>query len=580
MSTIAETLTELVCTAVIEVAGADAAEGMESVTVAQDPTHGDYQSNVAFRLSKGMRSSPRAVAEQLMAALPSSALVAAVSVAGPGFLNLRLTEVGLAAEVVARVADPRFGASSSGAGRTLVIDYSSPNIAKRMHVGHLRSTIIGAALDRMHRFLGWNVIADNHVGDWGTPFGMLIVAWDRWRDEAAYAADPVGELQRLYQRFRELEKEEPELLGLARAETAKLQAGDPVNHALWEDFVAKSMAEFQTVYGRLGVSFDVVLGESFYGDKLEALTQDLLARGIAKEDDGAVIVPLDGCGDPHLADKPLLIRKRDGAALYGTTDLATIAHRIHTWNAERMIYVTDVRQKDHFRQVFAAARVIGWDRDFQHIWFGMLKLPGGQVAAARVAGAINLIDVLDEAARRAREIVDARMVELPDEAERAAIAEAVGVGSVIYADLCQNPQSDIAFEWDKMLSLTGNSAPYLMYAHARCCSLLAKVEGEGAAEGVLDAATLADPEARELALRIVRLPEVIAQAAASYRPNLLAEHLYGLAGAFSRFYLACPVLKADVPPHLRTGRLVLVAGTARALATGLGLLGLHAPRRM
>lgn len=589
MSTVADLLTSLVRAAVLQALPGSGLEdpraAFDVVVPTQDPAHGDYQSNAAFRLGKSLKQNPRNIAEAVRAVLLQGAgqgPIRGVDVAGPGFLNLWLDEAWLGADLARRAADPHFGAPQLGAGRTVVIDYSSPNVAKRMHVGHLRSTIIGNALDRLHRFLGWNVVADNHIGDWGTPFGMLIVAWRAWRDEAAYEADAVAELQRIYQLFRERSAADPTLLDAARAETAKLQAGDPENRALWTRFVEASLREFQGVYDRLGVRFDVVLGESFYEPWLQDLVTDLLARGIARVDDGAVIVPFDAPGDePQLAKQPLLVRKSDGAALYGTTDLATIAYRVERWNPERMVYVTDVRQQGHFRQVFAAARKMGFVRDFQHVWFGMLKLPDGQVAASRVAGgAINLVDVLDEAARRARLVVDERMEEIPDEAERAAVAEAVGTGAVRYADLCQNPQTDITFEWDKMLSLQGNSAPYLMYAHARCWSLLRRGGYASLEPEAVPAAALVEPEARALALALVRLPEAVVSATASSRPNLLADHVYGIASAFARFYLACPVLRSDVPEGLRRARLSMVVATARALALGLGLLGLAAPRRM
>jgi arginyl-tRNA synthetase len=460
----------------------------------------------------------------------------------------------------------------------LVLDYSSPNIAKRMHVGHMRSTIIGNALHRMFRFLGWDVIADNHIGDWGTQFGKLIVAWRGWRDDAAYAADPIGELQRIYKLFGERAAVDPSLEDAARAETVKLQEGDEDNRRLWEAFCKVSLEEFEQVYARLGVRFDVVLGESWYRDRLPGLVEELLARGVAVPSEGAVVVPFGPEDGPELAAAPLLIRKRDGASLYGTTDLATIEHRLKAWSPAQIVYVTDTRQQLHFKQVFAAARRIGWDADYRHCWFGMLRFGDGSIAATRGGGQnVNLVDVLDEAAARARAVVDERSAELP-EREREAIAEAVGLGAVRYADLSQNPQTDIVFEWDKMLSLQGNTAPYLMYAHARCCSILRRA---GVAEDApMGDIALGHPLERALAMRLLVQGEVLLAAAATTRPNLLCDHLFQLAGDFARFYGECSVLHEDVPVEVRASRVALVRATRRAMKVGLELLGITALDRM
>lgn len=574
-STVADALTELVRRAAAAAGHADAPVPLEPCVPTGNPAHGDYQSNFAFRLGKALRTNPREVAQALVDALPPSDLVARAEVAGPGFVNFHLRDEAIAREVVERVADPRLGAPDPGAGRTMVIDFSSPNVAKRMHVGHLRSTIIGDAIRRMYAFLGWNVVADNHVGDWGTQFGRLIVAWRAWRDDAAYADDPVGELERLYVMAGEKCKEDPEWLEAARRETAKLQAGDPENLALWSRFVEASMQEFERVYRRLDVRFDVVHGESYYRDALQPLVDELLERGIAVHSEGAVVVPFEAADGKGLG-APLLIRKRDGAALYGTTDLATIRHRVETWSPERIVYVTDLRQQQHFRQVFATARKMGYtDVALEHVWFGVLRFPDGSVPSSRAGNTINLVDVLDVAAARAREVVDRASPDLPED-ERAAIAEAVGTGALRYFDLSQNPQSDIVFDWDRSLALDGNSAPYLMYAHARCRSILRRAADAGVTAGEF---VIEHPAEREVALLVARTAEAVVLAASTYRPNLLCEHLYQLATAFSRFYDQCRVLD---PQDLRTSgsRLVLTEATAKALATGLHLLGVQAPERM
>ncbi|MCA9492702.1 MAG: arginine--tRNA ligase [Myxococcales bacterium] len=566
MSTVAAHLTALV---------QQAAEraGFEGVTVdgclpTKDASLGDYQSNTAFRLAKSKGMKPRDAAEALRANFPEDPAVTGVEVAGPGFLNLSVDDAWLAA-AVRTVASP-----GVGAGKTVVIDYSSPNIAKRMHIGHLRSTIIGNALDRMHRWLGYRVIADNHVGDWGTPFGKLIVAWQEWRDEAAYAEDPVGELQRLYQLADEKMEADPSLLERARAETVKLQQRDPETLALWQRFVDASMAEFDVVYGRLGIRFDEVLGESAYQDRLDPLVAELLERGIAVESQGAIVVPLEEKG---LTDHPLLIQKADGAKLYGTTDLATIEHRLATWAPTRVLYVVDTRQQLHFRCVFAAARKMGSSGDFVHVWFGMLKFPGGAVASSRKGVTANLLDVLDTAAERAYAVITEKSPELPEE-ERRAVAEVVGTATIKYFDLSQNPQSDITFDWDRALAHDGGSAVYLQYAYARLHSIL---RAGGAAETPPDVLPAHTEGPEKALLRLVaRLPEVVQSAAETCKPNLLAEYLETVARAVGPFYEHCPVLKDGVAPEVRATRLSLVSVVANTLEVGLGLLGIGVVPRL
>ena len=341
----------------------------------QNPKFGDYQSNHAFRLGRAMNTNPRAVAEQINALIAEHPAVESTAVAGPGFINFRLKDAFLGEQLSRQVDEANRGIQQTGGGRTVVIDYSSPNVAKRMHVGHMRSTIIGNTLDRMHRAQGWRVVADNHIGDWGTQFGKLIVAWNRWLDQAAFEADPIGELERLYVKFGN--EADDDMNDQARAETAKLQAGDDRNMALWRRFIDASMVEFNRVYERLGVSFDEVLGESFYNPVLPEVVSDLKEVGIAEDSEGAVVVRWGEDGPKGLAETVLVIQKQDGAFLYGTTDLATLSHRRKTWNPERVIYVTDTRQQLHFRQVFDA-----WNRwqpghgmELVHTWFGMLVLP-------------------------------------------------------------------------------------------------------------------------------------------------------------------------------------------------------------
>jgi len=575
MPTVSDVLTTLIRAAAVSAGHGGSAVPLEPCVPTNDARNGDYQSNYAFRLGKSLRTNPRAVAQALVDALPEHPAIAKADVAGPGFLNLHLNDAWLAQHVCEMASDAHLGSPQSGEGRTLVIDFSSPNVAKRMHVGHLRSTIIGDSLARLHRHLGTHVVADNHIGDWGTQFGMLISELRTSRDDDAYAKDPIGELQRLYQAFKSRQADDPSLQEVAREETARLQRGDPENRALWEEIVRVSLAEYDRVYARLGVHFDVTLGESFYNPALANLVEDLLSRGIAEIDDGAALVrfaPEDGKG---LAKNPLLIRKSDGAALYGTTDLATAQYRLATWSPDTIVYVTDVRQQLHFRQLFAAARKVGLTCDYQHVWFGMLRLAGGAIASTRSGKGESLVDVLDAAVAHARAVVDQKSAALP-EAERATIAEAVGVGAIKYTDLSQNPQSDIVFDWDKMLSLEGNTAPYLMYAVARIHSIFRR---HGSTPDNARALCIAHPAERALAFLIARTPEVIAAAAASWRPNLLADHTFATANAFATFYHDCPVLNAP-DDDTRDARLALCLATVRALETGMTLLGLTPLTRM
>lgn len=575
MNTISELLTEIVLEAAERAGHAGVLDDVEPAVATNNPKFGDYQSNHAFRLGKALRTNPRQVAEQVCNAIADSPAVQQVSVAGPGFLNFTLSAGFLAEQVQAVCADDHGGVPQHGSGKTAVIDFSSPNVAKRMHIGHMRSTIIGDALVRLHRAAGWRVVGDNHIGDWGTQFGKLIVAHSRWLDSQAFETDPIGELERIYVKFNQEVGEHPELDDLARAETAKLQAGDEANRELWQSFIEISMREFDKVYERLGISFEETLGESAYNDALPGVVESLEAAGIATRSDGAIVVRFADDAAAGLAKSVLVIRKQDGAFLYGTTDLATLAHRQATWNPQRIVYVTDTRQQLHFRQVFAA-----WQQwrpqsaaNLVHIWFGMLKM-GDDVIGSRKGNVIRLVDLLDEAVRRARVVVDSKSEQLT-EGERAAIAEAVGVGAVRYADLSQNPQSDVTFDWDRMLSLEGNTAPFLMYSYARARSILGKAGSEVSVQGI----RLVEPQERELALMLARTPEAMLAALAHHRPNLLCEHLYSLAAAFNRFYRECPVLRAD-DAEVRESRLALVKATTGILGKGMGLLGVATLDRM
>jgi arginyl-tRNA synthetase len=537
-----------------------------------DEQFGDYQCNAAMAAAKRVRLPPREVANRLLAegALPDGVIRA--EIAGPGFINFHLDDVALARRLEAMQADPRLGAPMPGAGRTIVFDYSSPNIAKPMHIGHIRSTVIGNALDQMHRFLGYRVIADNHLGDWGTQFGILILGYRRFLDPTALAADPIAELERLYVRSYERAQEDEAWLNEARAELVKLQRGDAENRALWQRFVDLSMSEFEKIYRRLDVRFDLQRGESFYNDRLPDVVERLRALGLAEESEGAWVVRLDEEKLPLC-----IVEKSDGGYNYATTDIATVISRVEEFAPDAIVYVTDERQQLHFKQLFAVARRMGVAARLVHVWFGLMRLPEGTFST-RQGNVIKLERLLDEAEARALAIVKENSPDMPD-AQQREIARAVGIGAVKYADLSQNPQSLVTFTWDKALALDGNSAPYLQYAHARIASVRDKYAEQFPGRDFCGAPiALTEPVERRLALRLVRFPDVVVRAAHAYKPNLLCEYLFDLAQIYSTFYQTVPFLKAE--DGVRESRVRLCDLTARVLRQGLCLLGIKTPDRI
>ncbi len=547
--------------------GIDPEAAVDALVPTNNAAHGDYQWNFAFRIAKQRKENPRALADRLVAAFRGQAGIASADVAGPGFINLKLDDLWLADRLRDQVQSLARGVAPSGAGKTLILDFSSPNVAKRMHVGHMRSTHIGHVIELLHRAAGWTVVGDNHIGDWGTPFGKLIVAWDEWRDEASYAADPVAELERIYVKFGEEATSAPLLNDRAREETAKLQRGDARNRALWDDFRARSLAEYDTIYARMGVAFEEVLGESAYGPMTDAVVLDLLAAGVAERSEGAVIV--------RLGDQVSVVQKKDGAATYTATDLACVRYRMDRWNPAKVVYVTDARQNQHFAGVFAVAEKWKVNAELVHMGFGMLKLPEGAMST-RKGNVIRLADLLDEAVARARLLVDEKSPSLP-EAERAAIAEAVGVGAVRYQDLAQSPATDITFDWDRMLAMDGNSAPYLLYSRARAATLKRRAAAEGVPPANLADLKLVHPLERELSLVLLRFPEAVEAALRASAPNIIAEATYRMCEAFNRFFHELPVIKGGDD---RASRLALVEASDRMMVFALGLLGLPTLDRM
>ena len=542
------------------------------VVPAADTRFGDYQTNAAMVLAKEAKANPRALAAQIAEKFECGDVCLPPEIAGPGFLNFRLRPEWIAARLHDLAGDARCGVPVSDDPRRIIIDFSSPNIAKPMHVGHIRSTILGDALARIARFLGHEVVTDNHLGDWGTQFGKVLYGWKHLLDPAALERDPVAEMTRLYREVNELEHSDPAVHKAAREELVKLQQGDPENRAIWQRLVDLSWAEFQDIYDRLGVRFDERLGESFYDPSLAGLVDKLLASGIAEISEGAACIFFPDI--PALADKPCLIRKSDGGYLYATTDLATLEYRIARWEPHAIWYVTGAPQQLHFQQVFAAARRMGIGTALEHIAFGSILGEDHKLMKTRSGDNVPLRDLMDEAESRARALVEEKNPELPDE-EKARTARIIGLGAVKYAELSQHRMTDYVFSWSKMLSLQGNTAPYLQNAYVRVRSIFRKL---GAGPGEAREVVLTEPAESGLALKLLQFGEIVPLVLNEFRPNLLANHLFETANAFHTFYEACPVLKSDgVVQH---SRLVLCDATARVLKQGLDLLGVDVPERM
>ena len=533
---------------------------------------GEFQCNAAMGMAKALRMPPRAIAQSAAAAVDPHPAVEKVEVAGAGFINITIRSEWLAGYLEAMDRSATLGVPAAGRGRTVVIDYSSPNVAKPMHIGHIRSTIIGNAIDRLHRFLGYRVLADNHIGDWGTQFGIIIMGYRRFADPAALEAEPVEELERVYVRSYQKSKEDPEWLDQCRAELVKLQAGDPENLALWKRFVQLSLGEFEPLYRRLGVSFDMVRGESYYNGRLRAMVDTLRAKGLAGESEGATVVFLEEEGLPVC-----IVQKSDGGFNYATTDLATVVSRVEEFSPQKIVYVTDERQQLHFKQLFAIARKLGVTTQLDHVWFGLMRLPEGTFST-REGNAIKLERLLDEAEKRALAIVQQASPEMPAEQQRE-VARTVGIGAVKYADLSQNPQTMVTFTWEKALALDGNSAPYLQYAYARIDSVRDKyAERFPGGDPEATALQFTEPIERTLAVKLTRFPEAVIRAADAYRPSMVADYLYDLAQTYSTFYQNVPFLKA--PDGVRESRVRLCGIVAKVLRTGLGLLGIETPDRI
>jgi arginyl-tRNA synthetase len=557
------------------------------LTPATDPRFGDYQTNAALVLGKKRGENPREVAEKIVGHFNAGDLCEPPVVAGPGFINFTLRPDAVAEKTVSIVGDERLGVAETESARRIVIDFGSPNVAKPMHVGHIRSTVLGDALARIAAFLEHEVIRDNHIGDWGTQFGMVIYGWKNLLDQHALQQNPLAEIVRIYKETNALAASDPEVREACRQELVKLQAGDKENIDIWNECVAFSMQDFEHVYELLDIHYDIQCGESFYNDRLPSIVERLLKSGIAEISEGAVVVFFRNI--PELADKPCIIRKRDGGFNYATTDIATIDYRLDDLNADTVWYVVGAPQTLHFKQIFEVARRQGYQADLRHITFGSILGEDRKLMKTRSGENVPLRELLEEACRRARKIIEEKNPDL-SEAEKIDVAQKIGIGAVKYADLSQYRMTDYVFSWDKMLSLQGNTAPYLQNAYVRIRSIFRRVgetlvapapRGVDKKTGhrpVATTLTLASPAEVNLAKRVCQFAEIVPQVLNDFRPNILANYLFELANGFHAFYEACPVLKSEEPA--RSSRLVLCDLTARVLQRGLDLLGIKVPEKM
>jgi len=535
---------------------------------------GDFQTNFAMMSSKLIAKNPREIANTIIENFEKNDIIEKLEVAGPGFINIFLKNSFLNEEIK-KLENEKYDFSFLNTGKTVIIDYSSPNIAKRMHIGHLRSTIIGDSIKRILNFLGFKTLADNHIGDWGTQFGKLIVAYKNWLDKKAYEEDPIGELERIYVLFSDKAKKDPTLEDEAREELKKLQLGDEDNQKLWKEFIDISLKEYNKVYERLDVNFDYYYGESFYNDMMPSVLEELKKKNIAREDQGALVVFFE---DDKLP--PAIVQKKDGSFLYTTSDLATMKFRKNELKVDEAVYLTDDRQQNHFKQVFEIGKMLGEPYDYKktHIVFGIMRF-GDQIFSSRSGNTIRLVDLLDEAKKQVKKVINEKNPNIPEE-EKEKIAETIGSGAIKYFDLSQNRTSDITFTWEKVLNFEGNTGPYLQYTYVRIMSIFRKLEEENInvenTDIVLD--EMAGIE-RELASELLKFPQAVVKSYENFRPNIIADYLFDTAKLFNSFYNSSSILKEE-DKQVMDARILLAKKTAFVLKEGLELLGIKTVNRM
>ncbi|MBT8147106.1 MAG: arginine--tRNA ligase [Gammaproteobacteria bacterium] len=577
MATIRETLDQLISEALSQVTGIPACRAI--VNPASRAEFGDYQANGVMAVAKQLKKNPREVAEAVCERLETGRLVERYEVAGPGFINIHLSDHWLSERATHLLGCLGELIPQTQAPQTIVVDYSSPNLAKEMHVGHLRGTIIGDSLVRVLERLGHNVIRQNHVGDWGTQFGMLIAYLQLVSDDLDSVSSELADLETFYRAAKEKFDSDPEFAEAARSSVVKLQGGDEQSLTIWHQFIEESLRHCEAVYDKLGIKIrrTDLRAESFYNNKLQGIIEDLDKQQLLTVSDGARCVFLPEFKGKDDEPLPVIVQKSDGGFLYSTTDLAAIRFRAQDLAAERILYVVDARQSLHFQQIFAVAQVAGFVADtcqLEHVAYGTMMGKDGKPFKTRSGDTIKLIELLDEAVRRAFELVSQKSPDI-DEETRRDIAEKVGIGAVKYADLSKNRTSDYVFDWDSMLAFDGNTAPYLLYAYTRISSVLRKRDSVSSNPAKI---AISAPEERVLMVKLLRMPEILQVVAADYFPSHLSTYLFELAGLFMRFYEACPILKAE--PAVRDSRLALATLTAAALKEGLELLGLETLEQM
>jgi arginyl-tRNA synthetase len=556
------------------VSGSDDCKAL--INYAREEKFGDYQANGVMGVAKQLKRNPRELGEAVLAALDLTGIADKVELAGPGFINIFIAPEHLAEQLNTLLAADRLIDTASST-QTVVVDYSSPNLAKEMHVGHLRGTIIGDALARIFEYLGHRVIRQNHYGDWGTQFGMLIT-WMQALEDSDTMQNELADLEVFYRHAKEKFDSDADFARTSRDNVVKLQAGDPECLALWQKFIDVSVAHCQELYEKLGITLTPgdMRPESFYNDRLQGIINDLRNKGLLTEDDGAQCVFLDEFQGKDGTALPVIVQKSDGGFLYATTDLAAIRYRSEALQANRVLYVVDARQSLHFQQVFRVAELAGFKNpgcSLEHLAYGTMMGSDGKPFKTRTGGTVKLMDLMTESVSRAYDLVTGKNPEL-DETERRAIADVVGIAAIKYFELSKNRNSDYVFDWDTMLSFDGNTAPYLLYAYARIRSIFRR---EDAADSSFTI-TITESAEKQLALKLLQFTEMVNQVADDCFPNQLCLYLYDLAGTYMQFYEACPVLKAA--PAVRNSRLGLCHLTARTIRQGLGLLGIETLEKM
>lgn len=543
----------------------------------RDKSHGDFASNVALMLSRSLHQNPRALAEEIIAHLPHDPRIAKTEIAGPGFINFFVSDESLCATLSAMLADPRLGVAKADKPQRVVVDYSAPNVAKEMAVHHIRSTVIGDAVVRTLEFLGHDVIRANHVGDWGTQFGMLIAYLERKENESGEGMD-LSDFEAFYREAKQAYDSDPDFAVTARRYVVLLQGGDPYCKAMWQKLVTMTMEQNQRIYDRLDVTLTEkdVMGESLYNPMLPGIVADLTSKGLAVEDDGAMVVYLNEFTNRDGQPMGVIVRKKDGGYLYTTTDIACVKYRVDTLKAERILYFIDSRQHQHLMEAWTIARKAGYlpaNVSVEHDAFGMMLGRDGRPFKTRTGGTVKLKDLLDEAEERVSKLLEERGSALEGDIRREVIHN-IAVGAVKYADLSKNRTTDYIFDWDLMLAFDGNTAPYLQYAYSRIRAIFRKTDKKPGNFILNEEAETA------LANKLTAFPEAVRQVGDKAMPHLLCTYLYELSGTFMRFYESCPVLKEGVSDEVRASRLALCDLTSRVLKQGLNLLGIRVMEQM